>query len=405
MSNHEIDPSIWKACAGHLVQIPTVGSRVYYFPQGHAEHCVEPYRLRNLGLVKPYVPARIDSVKLLADSKTDEVFAKISLQPIESIYETEHKNVGNGGGIGEEAKKRVVSFAKVLTASDANNGGGFSVPRFCAESIFPGLNFEEDPPVQTIAVRDVHGAVWQFRHIYRGTPRRHLLTTGWSKFVNGKKLVAGDSAVFMRNGEGELFVGIKRAERKFGGGGCNSSTSTCWECDQFGGKLEECDKEEGFSRGSSRRISGQSLLEAAENATAGRGFEVLFYPNAGLPEFVVRAEVVESSLSVSWQARMRFKMAMESEDASRVSWFHGAVSSATVPDHGPFRGSPWRMLQVTWDEPAVLQNVKRVSPGKLSWLKHHRRITLQRDSEFLTTMSYYLMGRVSHCFLLNLQIQ
>ncbi|KAI3737415.1 hypothetical protein L2E82_27417 [Cichorium intybus] len=44
-----------------------------------------------------------------------------------------------------------------LTQSDANNGGGFSVPRYCAETIFPKLDFTADPPVQTILAKDVMG--------------------------------------------------------------------------------------------------------------------------------------------------------------------------------------------------------------------------------------------------------
>ncbi|KAE8789408.1 auxin response factor 8-like [Hordeum vulgare] len=82
--------------------------------------------------------------------------------------------------------------------SDANKGGGFSVPRFCTETIFPALDYSSEPPVQSIVVRYVHGDEFKFRHIYRGTPLRHLLTTGWSNFVNQKKLLAGDSIVFLR---------------------------------------------------------------------------------------------------------------------------------------------------------------------------------------------------------------
>ena len=33
-----IDPEIWQACAGILIEIPKVDSLVYYFPQGHIEH-------------------------------------------------------------------------------------------------------------------------------------------------------------------------------------------------------------------------------------------------------------------------------------------------------------------------------------------------------------------------------
>lgn len=28
---------LWRACAGPLVEVPQVGEKVYYFPQGHME--------------------------------------------------------------------------------------------------------------------------------------------------------------------------------------------------------------------------------------------------------------------------------------------------------------------------------------------------------------------------------
>ncbi|CAK7351027.1 unnamed protein product [Dovyalis caffra] len=84
--------------------------------------------------------------------------------------------------------------------------------------IFPRLDYAADPSVQTRLAKDVHGETWKFRHIYGGTPRRHLLTTGWSTFVNHKKLVAGDSIVFLRAENGDLCVGVGRAKRGIGGG-------------------------------------------------------------------------------------------------------------------------------------------------------------------------------------------
>jgi len=76
--------------------------------------------------------------------------------------------------------------------------------------------------------KDLHGIEWKFRHIFRGKqfffpfnsallclqwlgllhnllntilnagqPKRHLLTTGWSVFVSAKRLVAGDSVLFI----------------------------------------------------------------------------------------------------------------------------------------------------------------------------------------------------------------
>ncbi|KAH7856403.1 hypothetical protein Vadar_000924 [Vaccinium darrowii] len=40
---------------------------------------------------------------------------------------------------------------------------------------------------------------------------RHLLTTGWSGFVNKKKLLFGDDVLFLRASDGELRWGIRRA--------------------------------------------------------------------------------------------------------------------------------------------------------------------------------------------------
>lgn len=36
-----LDSELWHACAGPLVSLPAVGSRVVYFPQGHSEQVSE----------------------------------------------------------------------------------------------------------------------------------------------------------------------------------------------------------------------------------------------------------------------------------------------------------------------------------------------------------------------------
>lgn len=218
------------------------------------------------------------------------------------------------------------------------------MPRFCADSIFPPLNFAADPPVQNISVRDVHGVVWEFRHIYRGTPRRHLLTTGWSKFVNHKKLVAGDSVVFTRNRRsGELFVGVRRAVRSSAGSGGRWN----YPVGSVRVKAEVVDGGGWERSGTVGRVSAEEVAEAAELAAEGREFEVVCHPRTGWADFVVKAEAVEESLCVLWSGGMRVKMAVETEDSSRVSWVQGTVSLAVVPDNNcPWQGSPWRMLQV-----------------------------------------------------------
>ncbi|CAB4297521.1 unnamed protein product [Prunus armeniaca] len=363
-----IDPKIWRACAGNSVQIPILHSRVYYFPQGHLEQSSSsaPLLLSPLVLSKPLILCRISAVHFVADPTTDEVFAKLLLLPIPN-HEPTNRHEPPNDDVFDDADEtdKVVSFAKILTPSDANNGGGFSVPRFCADSIFPALNYQAEPPVQTLSVTDLHGVVWDFRHIYRGTPRRHLLTTGWSKFVNHKMLVAGDSVVFMRNSRGEMFVGVRRAVRSTVSSDCASR----WSSHIGGGATTTMRLKTEDQEGSGRKVmSAEAVVGAAEMAAAGRPFEVVYYPKAGWSDFVVKAEVVEKALNVFWSAGMRVKMSVETEDSSRMTWFQGTLSSVSIPDNGPWQRSPWRMLQVTWDEPEVLQNAKRVSPWQVDYV-------------------------------------
>uniref|UniRef100_A0A0V0IRJ8 Auxin response factor n=1 Tax=Solanum chacoense TaxID=4108 RepID=A0A0V0IRJ8_SOLCH len=365
-----VDSQLWHACAGGMVQIPPVNSKVYYFPQGHAEHTLMNVDFSALPRSPALILCRVAAVKFLADPETDEVYAKIRVVPVgnkgNDFDDDDDILASNESGTTEKPN----SFAKTLTQSDANNGGGFSVPRYCAETIFPRLDYTADPPVQTVTAKDVHGETWKFRHIYRGTPRRHLLTTGWSSFVNQKKLVAGDSIVFLRAENGELYVGIRRAKRGGIGGpeapsGWNSGAGNYGGFSAF--LREEMSKNGNLSSptGSLRgkvRVRPESVVEAAYLAASGQPFEVVYYPCANTPEFCVRASSVNTAMRTQWCSGMRFKMAFETEDSSRISWFMGTISSIQLADPIRWPNSPWRLLQVAWDEPDLLQNVKHVSP-------------------------------------------
>ncbi|KAK4750079.1 hypothetical protein SAY87_027528 [Trapa incisa] len=370
-----LDSRLWHACAGGMVQMPPVNSKVFYFPQGHVEHASGPIQLQSFPRVPAYIPCRVSTVKFMADPETDEVYAKIQLVPVKGPEGTDFEDVRLGGGEKggtDGAQEKPASFAKTLTQSDANNGGGFSVPRYCAETIFPRLDYSADPPVQTILAKDVHGETWKFRHIYRGTPRRHLLTTGWSTFVNHKKLVAGDSIVFMRAENGDLCVGIRRARRGFGIGGVSESSSGWNNCSAtpYGGYSAFLRDEEskltrnvnGSNGNDKGKVTMETVIEVVKLAASGQAFEVIYYPRASAPEFCVKSCLVSSAMQIRWCSGLRFKMAFETEDSSRISWFMGTISAVQVADPIHWPDSPWRLLQVTWDEPDLLQNVKRVSP-------------------------------------------
>lgn len=377
-----LDSQLWHACAGGMVQMPPLNSKVFYFPQGHSEHAHGNVDFGNFSRIPPFILCRVSAIKFMADTETDEVYAKMRMVPL-SKNDCDFDDDGVLGFDKNENQEKPASFAKTLTQSDANNGGGFSVPRYCAETIFPRLDYSAEPPVQTILAKDVHGQMWKFRHIYRGTPRRHLLTTGWSNFVNHKKLVAGDSIVFLRADNGDLCVGIRRAKRGIGGGpdppsgwntaaGIGNSAASLYGSG-FSGFLSEDGNNFarnssgkgnsiGGLKGRSAKVSAESVVEAATLAASGQPFEVVYYPRASTPEFCVKASTVKAAMRIQWCSGMRFKMAFETEDSSRISWFMGTISSVQVDDHIRWPNSPWRLLQVAWDEPDLLQNVKRVNP-------------------------------------------
>lgn len=345
-----LDSQLWHACAGAMVQMPPINSKVIYFPQGHAEYAHEKVDFGS-NRIPSFIPCRVSGMKYMADPDTDEVFVKMRLSPLRE-NEMGFEDDCFLGNNGVEAQEKPASFAKTLTQSDANNGGGFSVPRYCAETIFPRLDYSAEPPVQTIIAKDVHGQNWKFRHIYRGTPRRHLLTTGWSNFVNQKKLVAGDSIVFLRAENGDLCVGIRRAKKGIGGGIEYPSSGWNQPVPLFSGNSGFlCEDENSLLRRKCQeevkgRVTAESVVEAVTSAVNGRPFEVVYYPRASTPEFCVKASSVRAAMQIQWCSGMRFKMPFETEDSSRISWFMGTISSVQVADLIRCPDSPWRLLQV-----------------------------------------------------------
>ncbi|XP_006660573.2 putative disease resistance protein RGA3 [Oryza brachyantha] len=372
-----LDPQLWHACAGDMVQMPPVNSKVYYFPQGHEEHAHAqgqgPVEFP-AGRVPALVLCRVAGVRFMAEPDTDEVFAKIRLVPVRANEQGYPADADADDGIDAAAQEeKPASFAKMLTQSDAISGGmfsHFSVSRYCSKTIFRRLDCSTDPPSQTILAKDVHGVVWKFRHIYHDMPLCHRLTTGWSTFVKQKKLVAGDSVVFMRTKNGDLRVGIRRGKKGGVGGPKLLPPPLLPEIANYGGfpmflRSDDDSNKMAAAAASGKvraRVRPEEVVEAANLAVSGQPFEVVYYPRASTPEFCVKAGPVIAAMRTQWLAGMRFKMAFESEDSSRISWFMGTVSAVQAADPVRWPNSPWRILKVSWDEPYLLWNVKRVSP-------------------------------------------
>nr|WHM53216.1 auxin response factor 2 [Paeonia lactiflora] len=332
---------LWHACAGPLISLPKKGSVVVYFPQGHLEVSDSPSAACDL---PPHVFSRVVDVKLHAEVATDEVYAQVSLVPETQIeqrlreVEVEVDPDGDEDDIEGAAKSMTPHmFCKTLTASDTSTHGGFSVPRRAAEDCFPPLDYKQQRPSQELVAKDLHGLEWRFRHIYRGQPRRHLLTTGWSAFVNKKKLVSGDAVLFLRGGDGELRLGIRRAAQVKGG--------------------------PPFEALCSQQLNLSNFSSVANAISTGSVFNIYYNPRASLSEFIIPFSKFSKSLDHSFSVGARFKMRFETEDSAERR-YTGLITGISDMDPVRWPGSKWRCLVVRWDD-AEANRHSRVSPWEI----------------------------------------
>ncbi|WCJ42838.1 auxin response factor 19 [Euphorbia peplus] len=331
-----INSELWHACAGPLVSLPPVGSLVVYFPQGHSEQVASSMQKETEFIPNyPNLPSKLicvlHNVTLHADAETDEVYAQMTLQPVNK-YDKESLLASDMGL--KQNRQPTEFFCKTLTASDTSTHGGFSVPRRAAEKIFPPLDYSMQPPAQELVARDLHDNAWTFRHIYRGQPKRHLLTTGWSVFVSTKRLFAGDSVLFIRDEKSQLLLGIRRANRQ-------------------------------QPALSSSVISSDSMhigiLAAAAHAAANNSpFTVFFNPRASPAEFVVPFSKYNKAMYTQVSLGMRFRMMFETEE-SGVRRYMGTITGISDMDAVRWKTSQWRNLQVGWDESTAGDRPSRVS--------------------------------------------
>ncbi|CAH2070935.1 unnamed protein product, partial [Thlaspi arvense] len=148
---------LWRLCAGPLFDLPKLGGRVYYFPQGYIQQLEistnsEFAQMQPLFDIPSKIPCNVIGIQL--------------------------KEVGTPIPIKNQENPQFYYFIKVLSASDTNPHGGLSVPKSML------LNDMSHPiPTQEIVAKDLHGREWRFKHIFRGTLRIHLFTTGWNAFV------------------------------------------------------------------------------------------------------------------------------------------------------------------------------------------------------------------------------
>ncbi|CAL9120448.1 unnamed protein product, partial [Musa textilis] len=333
-----LNSELWHACAGPLVSLPAVGSRVVYFPQGHSEQVAASTnkeidsQIPNYPSLPPQLICQLHNVTMHADVETDEVYAQMTLQPLSP---QEQKDPYLLTELGTPSKQPMNYFCKTLTASDTSTHGGFSVPRRAAEKVFPPLDYSQQPPAQELIARDLHGNEWKFRHIFRGQPKRHLLTTGWSIFVSAKRLVAGDSVLFIWNENNQLLLGIRHANRPQ-----TVMPSSVLSSDSMHIGL---------------------LAAAAHAASTNSRFTIFYNPRASPSEFVIPlAKYIKAVYHTRVSVGMRFRMLFETEESS-VRRYMGTITGISDLDPVRWPNSHWRSVKVGWDESTAGEKQPRVS--------------------------------------------
>ncbi|KAG2575590.1 hypothetical protein PVAP13_7KG382600 [Panicum virgatum] len=322
-----LNSELWHACAGPLVCLPTVGTRVVYFPQGHSEQVAASTNKEVDGHIPNYPNLPPQLICQLHD-----VTMHMTLQPLNP---QEQNDAYLPAEMGIMSKQPTNYFCKTLTASDTSTHGGFSVPRRAAERVFPPLDFTQQPPAQELIARDIHDVEWKFRHIFRGQPKRHLLTTGWSVFVSAKRLVAGDSVLFIWNEKNQLLLGIRHASRPQ-----TVMPSSVLSSDSMHIGL---------------------LAAAAHAAATNSRFTIFYNPRASPSEFVIPlSKYIKAVFHTRISVGMRFRMLFETEESS-VRRYMGTITEVSDADPVRWPSSYWRSVKVGWDESTAGERPPRVS--------------------------------------------
>ncbi|XP_021624674.1 auxin response factor 1 isoform X1 [Manihot esculenta] len=328
---------LWDACAGPLVTLPRAGERVYFFPQGYIEQLGAPVHGELEQEMLPFIlPSkilcRVIYVQRMAEPETDQVCAQIILLP--ELDQTEITSPDPP--LPEQETYTIHSFHKTLTASDISTRGSLFIYRKHAEDCLPPLDMSQQPPRQDLIAADLHRNKWHFQHIFRGKPKRHVLTTGWNAYVNSKKLAAGDVFIFLRGENGRIHIGVRRLVRQ---------------------------ERDISSVMSSENLHLEVLASASHAMTTGSLFCVSYRPRQNSSGFIVNVNKYLEAQKYMYSVGTKFKMRFEDEQILECSFKGTIVGIEDISSRWP--DSKWRCLKVQWDEPSSILRPERVSPWEL----------------------------------------
>ncbi|CAN6215438.1 unnamed protein product [Urochloa humidicola] len=120
---------------------------------------------------------------------------------------------GSGHG-SSSSRSRERMFEKVVTPSDVGKLNRLVVPKHFAEKHLPLPGAAAKAGGTVLCFHDARGggAAWRFRYSYWSSSQSYVMTKGWSRYVRDKRLAAGDTVSFCRDGA-RLFIDCRRRRR------------------------------------------------------------------------------------------------------------------------------------------------------------------------------------------------
>ncbi|XP_066375781.1 B3 domain-containing protein Os06g0107800-like [Miscanthus floridulus] len=131
-------------------------------------------------------------------------------------------SAAGGGGVGHvdvdnshspSNSRRERMFEKVVTPSDVGKLNRLVVPKQFAERHLPLRGAAARSRGTVLCFHDARGgpspAAWRFRYSYWSSSQSYVMTKGWNRYVRDKRLAAGDTVTFCRDGT-RLFIDCQR---------------------------------------------------------------------------------------------------------------------------------------------------------------------------------------------------
>ncbi|CAN6867835.1 unnamed protein product [Brassica oleracea] len=337
-TNNYLNGKLWKLCAGPLFDTPEIGEKLV------ASMNDELCQLKAIFDIPSKICCNVFSINLKVETNTNETYAEVSL--LHDISDVEIPTPKNENNI-----QNINYFTKVLSASDTHTNGGYV----------------SATPSQKIIAKDIHGHEWSFKHTLRGTPKIHLFTSDWNEFAKGKKLVAGDSFVFLREkylGEnGVSRVGISKAAHQQH----NIPTSLI-----------------------SKQSMHHSVVATALNDIRNKCMFVVFYKTRS-SQFFVNFDKFVDRVKNKFSIGSKFSMKFEGKDLNEIRYNGTVVGVRDFSTH--WKDSEWRSLEVMqWDEAATIPRPDKVSPWEIELLTHSSNISKSDDLKHKSQIEVHEFG-------------